>query len=148
MVIVCFEFFPLCSCQSSLFLHICVSTIFTSTFIAVATNYLYNNTPQYRLYNTLFSDYNTKLRPRYHPEDPVEVGLEFELNTVSGLVRARRVSVEEVRHQFEEAKIILMTCDSGNADSHVFFQDEVNQVMTTVGFVVAVMLDIIMHVLF
>ena len=52
----------------------------------MGSEYLYNNTPQYRLYDTIFTGYNNKLRPRYHPEDPVEVGLEFELNTVSGLV--------------------------------------------------------------
>ena len=123
-------------------------TVATVTASANTAAYTLNNTAQYRLYNEVFRDYNTMLRPRYHPEDPVEVGLEFELNTVSGLVRARRVTEEEVRHQFEEAKIIFMTHDSGNAHSHALFQDEVNQVMTTVGFVVAVMPDIIMHVLF
>ena len=44
------------------------------------------DTAQYRLYNELFSDYEPHLRPVHIPADSVVVSLEFELNTVSGLV--------------------------------------------------------------
>ena len=59
-------------------------------FFSGATRpFFYNDTPQYRLYDQLFTGYNTKLRPRYNATEPVEVGIEYELNTVAGLVRLR-----------------------------------------------------------
>ena len=43
---------------------------------------------RYRLYQNMFvkQEYNRKLLPRVHSGTPVDVDLEFELNTVSGLV--------------------------------------------------------------
>ena len=69
-------------------------------------------------------EYNRKLLPRVNSAAPVDVDLEFELNTVSGLVSSVVYVIRNHSTKYVRDKLTL--------------QDEVNQVMTTVGFIVAV----------